>query len=142
MKVLAGCVLGLAASGVAFSPARPPAAARTRVWAVDDEAATPKDAAAKEDPKFGWNDLRDLVALGLGAPNLGTFTGVDEETGALQFELDKNRFTSNDGTEYNSFDNSKATYFEGGYVDDSADFMGQLGKFFGGGKKKDDEEKK
>ena len=35
--------------------------------------------------------LRDLVALGLGAPNLGTFKGVDEDTGALKFELDENR---------------------------------------------------
>ena len=39
------------------------------------------------------------------------------------------------GTEYNSFDNSKATYFEAGLVDEDADVMGKIGRFFGGGKK-------
>ena len=30
---------------------------------------------ANKKPSFGLEDLRDLVALGLGAPNLGTFEG-------------------------------------------------------------------
>ena len=66
-------------------------------------------------------------------PTLIKFTGVDEDTGTLNFELDANRFIAKNGKEYGSFDNSDATYFEEGWVDDDADVMG---KFFGGGKKK------
>lgn len=54
-----------------------------------------------------FQGLMELVTLGLGAPNLGKFKGVDKETGALQFELESNRFITKDGKEYNSFDNSK-----------------------------------
>ena len=86
--------------------------------------------------KITLEGLRDLVALGLGAPNLGTFKGVDKDTGAMKFELDENRFITKDGKEYGSFDNSKGTYFESGEVDEDADFMGKLGSFFGGGNKK------
>lgn len=87
--------------------------------------------------KITLDGLRDLVSLGLGAPNLGTFKGVDKETGTLNFELDENRFITKDGKEYGSFDNSKGTYFESGEVDEDADFMGKLMGMFGGGKKKD-----
>merc|ERR1712094_36998 len=41
--------------------------------------------------KITLEGLRDMVALGLGAPNLGTFRGVDKDTGAMKFELDENR---------------------------------------------------
>ena len=112
---------------VAVSPARP--AAATRVRAEDKDADQPA--------RITLDGLRDLVALGLGAPNLGTFKGVDKDTGTLNFELDENRFITKDGKEYGSFDNSKATYFEDGLVDEDADVMGKLGRFFGGGKKKD-----
>ena len=77
--------------------------------------------------------LHGMWHVGAGAPNLGKFTGVDEDTGTLNFELDANRFIAKNGKEYGSFDNSDATYFEEGWVDDDADVMG---KFFGGGKKK------
>jgi hypothetical protein len=41
-----------------------------------------------------------------GAPNLGKFTGVDKKTGTLNFELEKNTFTSKiTGKTQNSFDN-------------------------------------
>mgnify|MGYP001463624052 CR=1 FL=1 len=90
----------------------------------------------KRPAKITLEGLRDLVALGLGAPNLGTFKGVDKDTGAMKFELDENRFITKDGKEYGSFDNSKGTYFESGEVDEDADFMGKLGSFFGGGNKK------
>lgn len=80
-----------------------------------------------------------FFAPGLGAPNLGKFKGVNEETGTLEFELESNRFIANDGKEYNSLDNSKGTYFEDGLVDESADVMKQLSSFFGGGKKNADQ---
>lgn len=76
-----------------------------------------------------------LLDLGTGAPNLGKFKGVDKKTGTLNFELDSNRFIAKNGKEYGSFDNSDATYFEQGYVDEDADVMGKLGRLFGGGKK-------
>ena len=51
----------------------------------------------KRPAKITLEGLRDLVALGLGAPNLGTFKGVDKDTGAMKFELDENRFITKDG---------------------------------------------
>eukprot|EP00614_Pseudopedinella_elastica_P007428 CAMPEP_0172589378 /NCGR_PEP_ID=MMETSP1068-20121228/8138_1 /TAXON_ID=35684 /ORGANISM="Pseudopedinella elastica, Strain CCMP716" /LENGTH=149 /DNA_ID=CAMNT_0013384971 /DNA_START=107 /DNA_END=556 /DNA_ORIENTATION=+ len=88
-------------------------------------------------PGITMQGLIELVMLGAGAPNLGKFTGVDKETGTLNFELEKNNFKSKKtGKTYNSFDNRDGTYFEGGYVDEDADIMGKFGKFFGGGKDK------
>ena len=125
------CVLVLATTASAFLH---PAAARARRVGA---ATKGDDENADRPARITLEGLRDLVALGLGAPNLGTFKGVDKNTGSLKFELDENRFLTKDGKEYTSFDNSKATYFEDGLVDEDADVMGKLGRFFGGGKKKD-----
>ena len=86
-------------------------------------------------PKLTLQGLVDLMALGAGAPNLGKFTGVDKDTGTLNFELEKNNFKRKDGKVSNSFDNSDGTYFDYGEVDEDADVMGKIGRFFGGGKK-------
>lgn len=48
------------------------------------------------------------------------------------------RFIDKEGKEYNSFDNSKGTYFEYGEVDEDADVMKKLGNLFGGGNNKDE----
>lgn len=45
----------------------------------------------------------------------------------MNFELEKNLFESKTtGKVYNSFQNQDGTYFESGYVDEDADFMGKL----------------
>uniref|UniRef100_A0A7S3NKU3 Photosystem II reaction center Psb28 protein n=1 Tax=Aureoumbra lagunensis TaxID=44058 RepID=A0A7S3NKU3_9STRA len=100
-------------------------------------AASPPEKKGNEsrEGKITMQGLFELVSLGLGAPNLGKFKGVDKETGTLNFELESNRFIAKDGKEYNSFDNSKATYFEYGEVDESADVMARLRNFFGGADK-------
>ena len=125
-------VAALAASATGFVP--PAASSRGALVLRAEKTDEPED---ERKGKITMDGLRDLVALGLGAPNLGTFKGVDKDTGALKFELDENRFISKDGKEYGSFDNSKATYFEDGEVDEDADVMGKMMRFFGGGKKED-----
>jgi len=112
-----------------------PATRRRAPVRAADEGAAEAEAEEKRPAKISMSGLRDLMALGVGAPNLGTFTGVDEETGTMNFELDENRFISKNGKEYGSFDNSKGTYFEAGEVDEDADFMGKLMGLFGGGEK-------
>ena len=114
-----------------------------RAWPWEEQEAKEESTAIPEDngtggkkPGITFQGLVDLVALGAGAPNLGKFKGVDKETGALQFELEKNNFkSSKTGKTYNSFDNRDATYFEEGYIDEDADVMAKIGKFFGGNKK-------
>mmetsp|Transcript_8387 Transcript_8387/g.25887 ORF Transcript_8387/g.25887 Transcript_8387/m.25887 type:complete len:146 (+) Transcript_8387:50-487(+) len=83
--------------------------------------------------------LMELVTLGLGAPNLGKFKGVDKETGALNFELEANRIVDKSGKVFNGYDNSQNPYFEDAYVDDSADAVGNFMKMF---QKKDDDKNK
>jgi len=98
------------------------------------QSGAPEEESEKK-PGITMQGLMELVMLGAGAPNLGKFTGVDEETGTLNFELEKNNFKSKTtGKNYNSFDNRDGTYFEAGYVDEDADIMAKFGKFFGGGK--------
>ena len=135
MRAVAALLVAATVAGAFVAPAPRPRAASIARRAQDKQADEPEDTDERKG-KITMDGLRDLVALGLGAPNLGTFKGVDEETGALKFELDENRFITKDGKEYGSFDNSKGTYFESGEVDESADFMGGLMKFFGGGDKK------
>ena len=105
--------------------------------AKEESTAIPEDnGTGGKKPGITFQGLVDLIALGAGAPNLGKFKGVDKETGALQFELEKNNFkSSKTGKTYNSFDNRDATYFEEGYIDEDADVMAKIGKFFGGNKK-------
>ena len=119
----------------------------TRAWPWEQqEDEQPKEPVSEDNgtggkkPGIDLQGLVDLMALGAGAPNLGKFTGVDKETGTLNFELEKNNFQSKKtGKTYNSFDNRDATYFNEGYVDEEADVMAKFSKMFGGGKKKEEE---
>jgi hypothetical protein len=57
--------------------------------------------------------LVQLITAGAGAPFLGDFEGVDEETGKFMFSLEANNLVDENG-------NSKQTqmpYFENGWVD-------------------------
>lgn len=44
----------------------------------------------KEEKKVGLSGLFQLVAAGMGAPFLGDFEGVDEESGKFMFSLEAN----------------------------------------------------
>mmetsp|Transcript_4991 Transcript_4991/g.14789 ORF Transcript_4991/g.14789 Transcript_4991/m.14789 type:complete len:136 (+) Transcript_4991:157-564(+) len=129
-------LLAVICAAAAFAPQRA-MLRRPALGASGPDDGNSPEGEEKQKARITMDGLRDLVALGLGAPNLGTFKGVDKDTGALKFELDENRFVTKDGKEYGSFDNSKGTYFESGEVDEDADVMGKLMNFFGGGKKKE-----
>jgi hypothetical protein len=63
--------------------------------------------------KIGWSGVVQLITAGMGAPFLGDFEGVDQETGKFMFSLEANNLVDEDG-------NSKQTkmpYFENGWVD-------------------------
>lgn len=67
----------------------------------------------KEDKKIGAEGLLQLITAGMGAPFLGDFQGVDEESGKFMFSLEANNLVDEDGK-------SKQTsmpYFESGWVD-------------------------
>ena len=132
MKQVALLALSALAGALAFAPTATRPVPRHLAARAKPSNSAPEDE-SDQPPKLSWDSLKDLIMMGAGAPNLGKFTGVDEDTGTLNFELDANRFIAKNGKEYGSFDNSDATYFEEGWVDDDADVMG---KFFGGGKKK------
>lgn len=68
---------------------------------------------AKEEKKIGISGVLQLITAGMGAPFLGDFEGVDEETGKFMFSLEANNLVDENG-------NSKQTqmpYFENGWVD-------------------------
>jgi hypothetical protein len=73
-----------------------------------------KDDGKKDDEgKINGKGLAQLIGAGLGAPFLGDFEGVEEETGNLKFSLEANNLVDSDGK-------SKQTqmpYFESGWVD-------------------------
>jgi len=72
-----------------------------------------EDKDPKEEKKVGIQGLIQLVAAGMGAPFLGDFDGVDEESGKFMFSLEANNLVDEDGK-------SKQTsmpYFESGWVD-------------------------
>lgn len=79
----------------------------------DDKASagtTPQD-----EKKVGMKGLLQLITAGAGAPFLGDFEGVEEETGKFMFSLEANNLVDEEG-------NSKQTsmpYFESGWVDES-----------------------
>lgn len=52
---------------------------------------SPRLFAEDEKKQITFQGLMELVTLGLGAPNLGKFKGVNKETGTLEFELESNR---------------------------------------------------
>ena len=94
MRAVAALLAAATVAGAFVAPAPRPRAASIARRAQDKQADEPEDTDERKG-KITMDGLRDLVALGLGAPNLGTFKGVDEETGALKFELDENRFITN-----------------------------------------------
>merc|ERR1711957_866375 len=66
-----------------------------------------------EKKKIGLEGLFQLITAGAGAPFLGDYQGVDEETGNFMFSLEANNLVDEDGK-------SKQTsmpYFESGWVD-------------------------
>lgn len=67
----------------------------------------------KEEKTVGLKGLAQLITAGMGAPFLGDFQGVEEETGKMMFSLEANNLVDEKG-------NSKQTsmpYFESGWVD-------------------------
>ena len=117
-------VVSVLAAATAFAPATHARAPRQIARAQPSPEEEPEEPQKKG---ISMDGLKDLIMMGAGAPNLGKFTGVDEKTGTLNFELESNRFIAKNGKEYGSFDNSDATYFEEGWVDEDADVMS---KFF------------
>jgi hypothetical protein len=66
-----------------------------------------------EEKKIGMGGLIQLITAGMGAPFLGDYQGVDEETGKMMFTLEANNFVDEEGR-------SKQTqmpYFESGWID-------------------------
>jgi hypothetical protein len=66
-----------------------------------------------EEKKIGAAGLVQLITAGMGAPFLGDYQGVDEETGKMMFSLEANNLVDEQGR-------SKQTqmpYFESGWVD-------------------------
>lgn len=67
----------------------------------------------KKEKKIGAEGLLQLITAGMGAPFLGDFEGVDEESGKFMFSLEANNLVDEKGE-------SKQTsmpYFESGWVD-------------------------
>ena len=77
----------------------------------DDKVTSNKESGVKKE--LGWKGLVQLITAGAGAPFLGDFQGIDEETGKFMFSLEANNLVDEKG-------NSKQTsmpYFESGWVD-------------------------
>ena len=71
------------------------------------------DNKTNEKNKIGLAGIVQLITAGAGAPFLGEFQGVDEETGKYMFSLEANNLVDEKG-------NSKQTqmpFFENGWVD-------------------------
>jgi hypothetical protein len=67
----------------------------------------------KPEKKIGFSGIVQLIASGMGAPMLGEFEGIDEETGNFMFSLEANNLVDEKGR-------SKQTqmpHFENGWVD-------------------------
>ena len=76
-----------------------------------------------QEKKIGLGGLIQLITAGAGAPFLGDYQGVDEETGRFMFQLDANNLVDEEG-------NSKQTqmpYFESGWVDPEDEKRAQEG---------------
>mmetsp|Transcript_15519 Transcript_15519/g.50867 ORF Transcript_15519/g.50867 Transcript_15519/m.50867 type:complete len:141 (-) Transcript_15519:259-681(-) len=96
----------------------------------------------EEKPFITAQSLMELVTMGLGAPNLGKFKGVDEKTGSLKFELEANKIVDKNGKEYPSWSVSNNPYLDDCYVDENRDPMGYFMKMIGLKKDDDDDNKK
>ena len=81
-----------------------------------DEASSSSSASpAKEEKKVGMKGLLQLITAGAGAPFLGDFEGVDEETGKFMFSLEANNLVDENGKSKQT----AAPYFGSGWVDES-----------------------
>ncbi|KAL3799972.1 hypothetical protein HJC23_007445 [Cyclotella cryptica] len=72
------------------------------------------DSTDKKEKKISAGGLLQLITAGMGAPFLGDFEGVDEETGKFMFSLEANNLVDENGQ-------SKQTqmpYFENGWVEE------------------------
>lgn len=79
----------------------------------DDDNKDNGDGKPPEEKKIGAAGLVQLITAGMGAPFLGDYQGVDEETGKMMFTLEANNLVDEKGR-------SKQTqmpYFESGWVD-------------------------
>jgi hypothetical protein len=86
-----------------------------------EKAAAPEGALPKKE--LSWKGVLQLVTAGAGAPFLGDFEGVDEETGKFMFSLEANNLYDDEGK-------SKQTampYFEQGWVDPEDEKRAQEG---------------
>lgn len=85
-------------------------------WFTTPESTDGSSSSSKEEvpeKKIGVAGVLQLITAGMGAPFLGEFEGVDEETGRFMFSLEANNLVDENG-------NSKQTsmpYFESGWVD-------------------------
>lgn len=70
--------------------------------------------------------LVELIGLGMGAP-VPASVEYDSERKVVRLEF-----------EANNAECGGYAYMEEGYVDEDADFMGNIGRFFGFGRKKED----
>ncbi|CAB9497034.1 expressed unknown protein [Seminavis robusta] len=114
----------LAQDGAAFAPMAKPSSAvasKTQLNFGIPSFLTPKQDDDEEGDKIEALPKKELtlagvvqlITAGAGAPFLGDFQGVDEETGKFMFSLEANNLVDEDG-------NSKQTqmpYFEQGWVD-------------------------
>ena len=109
----------LVSSSVAFKPPQPSGRAATSLnfgipsFLTPDNDDDKKSDKPKEEKKIGLSGVIQLITAGAGAPFLGDFEGVDEETGKFMFSLEANNLVDEEG-------NSKQTqmpYFENGWVD-------------------------
>merc|ERR1719443_789424 len=81
-----------------------------------DKEEKPEDV-GKPNKKISLGGLAQLVTAGMGAPFLGDYEGMDQETGKMMFSLEANNLVDEDG-------NSKQTqmpYFENGWVEEEDD---------------------
>jgi hypothetical protein len=65
--------------------------------------------------KIGLSGVVQLITAGMGAPFLGDFEGVDEETGKFMFSLEANNLVDENGESKQT----KMPYFESGWVDEN-----------------------
>jgi hypothetical protein len=81
--------------------------------AGDTKKTTKKSVSSVPEKKIDLKGILQLITAGAGAPFLGDFEGVDEETGKFMFSLEANNLVDEKG-------NSKQTqmpHFENGWVD-------------------------
>jgi len=79
----------------------------------DDDESESKSSTKTEEKKMDMKGLIQLITAGAGAPFLGDYQGVDEETGNFMFSLEANNLVDEKG-------NSKQTsmpFFVEGWVD-------------------------